>query len=172
MTFSQILELDADLSTRLRVAEQPGLLRTIATILAHSGDSWFWFAGLGLLILIGPDSWKYRSLVMFIGTFITAIVVMIIKFTVRRSRPEGEWGQIYRLPDPHSFPSGHATRAMMLGVLAMGLGPAWFGWLLIVWAPLVGLARVSMGVHYLSDIAAGWILGLIMAVVMLQTSPH
>jgi membrane-associated phospholipid phosphatase len=38
---------------------------------------------------------------------------------------------------------------MMLAVLALGIGPVWLGALLLVWAPLVALARVAMGVHYL-----------------------
>jgi undecaprenyl-diphosphatase len=87
---------------------------------------------------------------------------MVIKFTIRRQRPEGEWGAIYRSTDPHSFPSGHAARAVMLAVVAMGTGPAWFAALLVVWAPLVCLARVAMGVHYLSDILAGMLLGLVL----------
>jgi membrane-associated phospholipid phosphatase len=93
----------------------------------------------------------------------TAVLVLLVKFSVRRQRPAGEWGQIYRSSDPHSFPSGHAARAAMLAVLAAGLGPAWLAGLLLVWAPLVGLARVAMGVHYLSDVVAGMLalIGLI-----------
>jgi len=95
------------------------------------------------------------------------VVVMIIKFTVRRRRPEGEWGNIYRATDPHSFPSGHAVRAMMLAVVLLGLGPLWLGLVMLAWAPLVGLARVAMGVHYLSDVVAGMVLGLVMGGVVL-----
>jgi undecaprenyl-diphosphatase len=98
---------------------------------------------------------------------VTAVVVMAIKFTVRRSRPEGEWGRIYRSTDPHSFPSGHAARAAMLAVLGLGLGPAWLGIALLIWAPLVGLARVVLGVHYPSDVAAGMVLGAVMGGVVL-----
>ena len=55
----------------------------------------------------------------------------------------------------------------MLAVAALGLGPPWFGLLLFIWAPLVGLARVSMGVHYLSDILAGMVIGVGMGLVVL-----
>ena len=47
MNTTSLLELDARLSNRLRVAEKPGAVRNIAVFLAHSGDSWFWLAGLG-----------------------------------------------------------------------------------------------------------------------------
>lgn len=97
---------------------------------------------------------------MLVAVLLTAVLVLAVKFTVRRRRPEGEWGAIYRSTDPHSFPSGHAARAAMLAVLAAGLGPAWFGAALVAWAPLVSLARVAMGVHYLSDVLAGVLIGI------------
>ena len=164
----RVLELDASLSTSMRVAERPGALRRAAALLAHSGDSWFWLLGLALVWLLGTDEWKYRALVMAAGILATAVVVMAIKFIVRRQRPAGEWGQIYRSTDPHSFPSGHAARAAMLAVLGVALGPGWFGAALLVWAPLVGLARVTMGVHYLSDVIAGMVLGILMGLAVLQ----
>ena len=105
---------------------------------------------------------------MTIGIIVTAIVVMLIKFTVRRRRPEGEWGNIYRRTDPHSFPSGHAARAAMLAVMAFGLGPGWLGVLIVFWAAAVILARVAMGVHFLSDVLAGALLGVLMGFALLQ----
>lgn len=164
----QLLKLDARLSDRLRVAERPGRLRTLAAVLAHSGDSWFWLAGLILLWLLGNAYWRQRALALAFGIVVIAALVLTIKFLVRRRRPEGEWGAIYRNTDPHSFPSGHAARAVMLVMMAIGLGPAWFAVLLIIWAPLVSLARVAMGLHYLSDVLAGMALGLIMGLGVVQ----
>jgi undecaprenyl-diphosphatase len=161
------MELDARISERMRIAEQPGALRTLAVILAHSGDSWFWLVGLGLVWLLGADYWKQLALTLIIAILLTAGVVFVVKFTVRRRRPEGEWGKFYRNTDPHSFPSGHAVRAVMLAVVTLGLGPLWLGLTLLIWAPLVGLARVAMGVHYLSDVIAGMILGLMIGVAIL-----
>jgi undecaprenyl-diphosphatase len=105
------------------------------------------------------------------GTVGLALVVLAIKFTIRRRRPEGEWGAIYRNTDPHSFPSGHAARAAMLAVLALVVGPAWLGVVLVIWGLLVSLARVWMGVHYLSDIIAGILLGILAGFVVLQLTP-
>ena len=162
-----MIELDARLSDRMRIAEKPGLLRTLAAILAHSGDSWFWLAGLGLEWWLGAEKWKQLSLVLIIAILLTALVVFGVKLLVRRKRPEGEWGKFYRQTDPHSFPSGHSVRAMMLAVVVLGLGPLWLGLLLLPWAVLVGLARVAMGVHYLSDVLAGMLLGLLIGIVVL-----
>ena len=96
---------------------------------------------------------------------------MIIKFIVRRKRPEGEWGGMYRKTDPYSFPSGHAARGVLIGVVALGLGPVWFGIILMIWGPLVGISRIAMGVHYFSDVFAGWIVGGILGVIGLNYIP-
>jgi undecaprenyl-diphosphatase len=87
---------------------------------------------------------------------------------VRRKRPEGEWGGIYRSTDPHSFPSGHAARSFLIAVVAAGLSPMWLAVILWIWAPIVALARVAMGVHYVSDVAAGAMLGIVAAIIGLQ----
>ena len=68
----------------------------------------------------------------------------------------------------HSFPSGHAARAFLIATIASGLGPSWLAIALWIWAPLVALARVAMGVHYLSDIVAGMLLGILVALIGLQ----
>lgn len=160
MNLGRLLELDARLSARLRVAERPGVSRTLAAVLAHSGDSWFWWAGLGILWWRGDTFWKNWALTLLFSILALAVIVLAIKFLFRRRRPEGDWGALYRTTDPHSFPSGHSARAFLIAVLATGLGPGWLAAVLWVWASLVSLARVAMGVHYLSDIVAGIPLGL------------
>jgi undecaprenyl-diphosphatase len=161
VNWKQLLELDARLSARTRVAERPGLLRIVAAILAHSGDSWFWWAGLAWLWWRGNSFWSPWAQTVLLSIIALAGFVLVVKFSIRRRRPEGEWGSMYRITDPHSFPSGHAARAILIAVLAIGLAPAWLAVLLCVWAPLVALARVAMGVHYLSDVSAGAVLGAI-----------
>ena len=170
----RLLSADARGSQALRRAEQPGPLRTLATVFAHSGDSWFWAAGLALVLWRGDAAWRQWAGQIFLSIACLAVIVLTLKLLVRRRRPPGEWGAIYRSTDPHSFPSGHAARAAMLAVLLFAWGPSWAGPLAVVWAPLVSLARVALGVHYLSDIAAGGILGLAagaIAVVAVGTLP-
>ncbi len=168
MNLKDILRFDARLSDQMRVAEKPGMLRNIAIFFAHSGDSWFW--GLGLIILwwFGDSFWKQWAIIELVGISVLAALVMSLKFIIRRRRPEGEWGGIYRNTDPHSFPSGHAARAFMIAVVAIGLGPAWIAFVLLIWAPLVALARVAMGVHYVSDVVAGFVVGILMGLIALQ----
>jgi len=163
----RIQDLDDRFAGSSQTEQQPRFIRALAVVLAHSGDSWFWLIGLGLLWWLGAEDWKQLALVMIIGIAVTAVIVLVIKFTVRRRRPQGEWGRIYRSTDPHSFPSGHAARSSMLAVIALGLGPLWLGLSLLVWAPLVGLARIILGVHYPSDVLAGMALGILMGVLVL-----
>jgi undecaprenyl-diphosphatase len=101
--------------------------------------------------------------VQFGSISVLAALVLAIKFSIKRKRPEGEWGRIYRFADPHSFPSGHAARAFLIATITTGLGPIGLAIALWIWAPLVALARVAMGVHYLSDIVAGALFGILVA---------
>ncbi|GAB4500809.1 MAG: phosphatase PAP2 family protein [Anaerolineales bacterium] len=167
----RLLKWDAAASSALRVAEKPGPLRTLAMIFAHSGDSWFWGAGLIALWLAGNSAWKRWAFYELFWISALAALVMTLKFTIRRRRPEGEWGKIYRNTDPHSFPSGHAARAFLIALLAGWLGPENLALILWIWAPLVSLARVAMGVHYLSDVVAGALVGLLTAWLAWQASP-
>ena len=168
MSLRAFLEWDARASERIRVAEKPGIVRSIAVFFAHSGDSWFWGIAMILLWRSGTSFWKEWAVVQFAGISVLAALVMGIKFIVRRRRPEGEWGSVYRNTDPHSFPSGHAARSFLIATLAAGFGPIGLAIILWIWAPLVALARVAMGVHYASDIIAGAALGAFFALAALR----
>jgi undecaprenyl-diphosphatase len=168
MNIEKFSALDQTLSKRINFAEQPGVMRGIAVFLGHTGDSWFWAVGLLLVWLFAPEVYASWAWVTLLAVVFTAALVLAIKFTIRRQRPEGDLGKIYRKTDPHSFPSGHATRAVLLGVIALGLAPAWLGAALIIWGPLVGIARIAMGVHYVSDVLAGWVLGAVIGLLVVQ----
>jgi len=160
MNFAAWEEFDARWSARLRVAEKPGIARSLAMVFAHSGDSWFWLLGLGLFWAFGNPAYQDLTIRFIAAIVVLAVLVMSIKFTIRRSRPEGDWGTVYRKTDPHSFPSGHAARAVLIAMLALLWCPIAIGLALTLWALLVSLARIAMGVHYPSDILAGALLGL------------
>jgi undecaprenyl-diphosphatase len=165
MPDNNLLEIDARWSQKLRIAERPGVLRVLAAIFAHSGDSWFCAIALAVVWWQGNQHWKEWALRLLAVIIVTAVLVMTLKLTFRRRRPEGRWGGIYRNTDPHSFPSGHAARSALLAVLITAWGPPWLAPIAIVWAPLVSLARVAMGVHYISDVVVGTLLGTVVSVV-------
>jgi undecaprenyl-diphosphatase len=143
----------------LQLGDEDKIERRLFGLAAHSGDTWLILLGLGLVWLIGDAAWHALAIQMVIAILILAIFVGLIKFTVRRKRPEGDWGQIYRKTDPYSFPSGHAARATLLVVLAFGSGSVWLGLLVLVWAIVVSLSRIVMGLHFVSDVVVGSFIG-------------
>jgi len=162
MSLPTLLEKDARYSEKIRIPEDKPWIKRIAAFLAHSGDSWFWGLALVLMWFIGPRDWRPQIALLFLGIFFTAISVLILKFLVKRPRPEGDWGQVYRSSDPHSFPSGHAARATMLTVIMFLTGYWWIGLIMVVWTLLVDISRVGLGVHYFSDILVGTLIGIFM----------
>ena len=163
----QLLKLDARLSKALLVGPEKTGLSLILKIFAHSGDSWFWLIGLFIIWFFSHGEWRLRAGFLVIGLVIMAAAVILIKFSIRRPRPEGEWGQIYRITDPHSFPSGHAARSAALAVMGAVIGPPWFSLALAIWAPWVGISRIVLGVHYVSDVLIGWLVGMLMGLLAL-----
>ncbi len=168
---SRFLAWDHRWTQRLSIAERPGPLRSAAAFLAHSGNSWFWLIGLAVVYFAGSSAWQPIALRFAVAIVATAAIVLGLKLVFRRQRPEGSWGTIYRITDPHSFPSGHAARAVLLATMSAAWGPPWLAVLLLVWAPLVVLARVSMGVHFLVDVIAGAIFGLVAGLLVLVLLP-
>lgn len=160
MNLTRLAEIDRRWTERLSIAEKPGPLRTAAALLAHSGDSWIWLGALAILWLLADEALRAWAIALAACILLTALTVMALKFTIRRRRPEGNWGAIYRRTDPHSFPSGHAARAVLIAVLVAGWGPQSIAPAILLWAPMVLVARVAMGVHFLSDVLAGAVLGL------------
>ena len=167
MSIKTLLEKDHQLSQRIRIPDDKTGIKSAAAFLAHSGDSWFWGAALALLWLIGPANWRPQITLLFIGILFTAVSVLVLKFLIKRPRPEGEWGQIYRRTDPHSFPSGHAARAIMLTTIMLLSGYIWIGAGMLIWAILLDLARVGLGVHYYSDILVGTGIGVLMGALVI-----
>ncbi len=169
--FEKINAQDQKLSQIFYLPPERKFLRSAAAFFAHSGDSWFWLAALFVIWLFSHGSLHTNAALLAGAIVMQASLVLLIKFSIKRSRPESDWGDIYRRTDPNSFPSGHAVRAVMLAWLAWGLGLSPLNWILTIWAPLVGIARISLGVHYVSDVLAGWLLGILFAAAYLALLP-
>ena len=148
---------DERISNSLRITDQKSLQFRIAAILAHSGDSWLW-CGVLFVIWLFSGGERERTTAYWGGSIaLTALFIFVLKRLIARSRPEGDWGTVYRRSDPYSFPSGHAVRAGLIVMLAFD---TFQDPLLLcafcVWALLMIWARVATGVHYLMDICAGF----------------
>lgn len=163
--------LDAILTPPLVIPGHLRIVHAAALVLAHSGDAAVWAVLLALAWIFGDVAWKGRALVTAAGLVIVELVVVGTKFLIRRPRPEGRSGLIYRKMDPYSFPSGHAARAAMLIAFFAVSYPAWCIAAVAVWGPVMVLSRVAIGIHYVLDVLAGAVLGAGLAFVVLALVP-
>ena len=62
----------------------------------------------------------------------------------------------------YSFPSGHAATAVsMYGSIAREIRKRWTVFIAVILSLLIGVSRVAVGVHYPTDVLAGWAVGLL-----------
>ena len=84
-----------------------------------------------------------------------------------RARPCDVGGQplaLVNLPDPFSFPSGHAAAATAVAV-SVALAQPFLAALVLPLAALIAYSRIYLRVHYASDVVAGAVLGVAGALV-------
>uniref|UniRef100_A0A8R1IE91 AcidPPc domain-containing protein n=1 Tax=Caenorhabditis japonica TaxID=281687 RepID=A0A8R1IE91_CAEJA len=125
------------------------------------GFPWFVFATLALIVAYGKDFSDSTQ------TFFDLIVIAIIKFHFHRERPIKSYSNLQQLTvDVYSFPSGHSSRAAMLVVMLYNFAPL-FAVPLIPLPLIVGLSRVALGRHYITDVVAGTALGILEGRLML-----
>ena len=155
------------------VAMHPGwvhFLNACSTIFAPL--TWRVAAALVVLWLLRRRAWP---LACWVAVTMTAggMLGALLKLLVGRHRPA--------LLDPvaqapgYSFPSGHALNSALGAVVLLLVlrplvprrpAPRGVLWLAAVAIPLVtGISRIALGVHWTSDVVAGWLLGVAVPVV-------
>jgi membrane-associated phospholipid phosphatase len=126
--------------------------------------------GAGLLAILVPALIALRRRLQPVQIYFllaallgTTVVTSLLKLAFQKPRPD-----LWTSPWPahgYSFPSGHATESMaVFAALVVLLWPTRWRWpALLMGVPLVatvGLSRVYLGVHYPSDVLAGWCFAL------------
>lgn len=126
--------------------------------LTHLGDAWVTI-GAGLLVVVLGDA--RVGLTMLLANALSHIPVHLLKRVVARPRPCDALGHplaLVPLPDPFSFPSGHAAAVTAIATTAAVAYP-WFAPIAVLLAGLVSYSRVALRVHHPSDVLAGVALG-------------
>ena len=173
MKFTEkIAAFDERVSSAVRLTPEDGIRFKLAAFFAYSGDSWLW-CGILFVLWLFADGERERTIAYWGGTIaLTACFVFVLKRVIARARPKGDWGNVYRKTDPYSFPSGHSVRAGLILMLAIHTFDSF--WVILcfaLWALLMISARVMTGVHYPSDVIAGFILGLLIGWFWIAVQP-
>lgn len=157
----------------------------IAVVLAMQGlGDWlivpmslFTFTGnIEFYLLIMPVLyWCYDSkLGLRIAIALTASIALnlILKSALHDPRPYWVDTRVRLLSNPEStfgIPSGHAQNSAVLwGMLAAHFKKGWFLMIAIVIIFLTGVSRIYLGVHFHTDVLAGWALGAFLLVLFLR----
>jgi undecaprenyl-diphosphatase len=123
---------------------------------------------IGLAALATLRHW-HGFMTLALSVAATELVVEVVKVLVERQRPPAE--DALTQASGFSFPSGHAATAVAVyAVLALLLGRRCCDRTRIVLAVLgglvvlaIGASRVYLGVHYPTDVVAGWLTGATLA---------
>jgi undecaprenyl-diphosphatase len=108
---------------------------------------------------------------MLLALAIAGVACTVIKRTIPRARPsvksELRWGGSHFSTKYHAFPSGHVGASMaFFGVLIFARRRVGLACLPI--PILIGLSRMYLGAHYLSDVVCAAALGILCALIVVR----
>src|SRR6266550_4532316 len=126
------------------------------------GDGWIWY-GLGLMLLAHGGPQRFSA----VGAAGAAAVLGIFVFKAlkrlsQRPRPcqiePHCWSKVLP-PDQFSFPSGHTMTACSIALVISYFYPS-LEFALVFLALNIAVSRIVLGMHFLSDVLAGIVLGV------------
>ena len=139
----------------------PGWMRAYVIGSTRAGDGWLWYAmGLGILLLGGADRFRALSSAGTAALLSILLFMALKRFTGRRRPCEIEphcWATLLP-PDQFSFPSGHTMTAFAVALPLSLFYPELMAGLLFC-ALSIALSRILLGMHFLSDVVAGALIG-------------
>jgi undecaprenyl-diphosphatase len=152
---------DHHIMRRLNRWHAPSWMRIWMVAATHAGDGWLW-CGAGLVILLAGEPERFHALgaaALAVGAGI--LLFQSLKRLFGRKRPcaiePHVWSTLLP-PDQFSFPSGHTitafAAAVSLGIYYPAILPV-----LLFCAASIGLSRIVLGMHFLSDVVAGAAIG-------------
>lgn len=122
-------------------------------------------------LLVKRQTWfSIRVITIAISSL---VLMLLLKQLFQRKRP---LSPLLKAAKGLSFPSGHAIMAvtfygLLIYILQHSITIDWLNWLLtilvVVLIFLIGFSRIYLRVHYPSDVAAGFIIGLLWLLISL-----
>ena len=164
----EILAFDERLRALAHDLASPRLTTLMRAASLYGGPAVLVPAGLVAAVAFLIKGWPRGALLVVVTLAGAGLLNWLLKFSFARVRPASFFD--YPLPGSPSFPSGHALyAASVFGGLAVLLTARIRNRLfqLAIWVVaislilLVGLSRVYLGVHYPSDVLAGYAIGVI-----------
>ncbi|MCU1293250.1 MAG: phosphoesterase, PA-phosphatase related [Bryobacterales bacterium] len=144
----------------------PRWVRLAAIAATRAGDGWLWYL-LGLLVILFGGENRLTATAAAGSAAATGVGLFIsLKKVSGRKRPcEIEphvWARLLP-PDQFSFPSGHTITAFAVAVSIGEFYPVLLG-ILLFCALAVATSRILLGMHFLSDVVVGAMIGSGLAV--------
>lgn len=146
---------------RLNGVRLPEWEVNLMRLASRLGNGVFWYVLMGSLItkygLNAVPAVLHMSFAALLGT----MLYKWLKGATERPRPYQVCPTICCLTAPldrFSFPSGHTLHAVVFSLVATAYYPA-LGWLVWPFTALVALSRLVLGLHYISDVLVGAVLG-------------
>lgn len=141
--------------------EAPHWVRLYVIGATRGGDGWLWYA-MGLAILILGGKTRFEALgAAGVSSVLSILLFMWLKrFTGRRRPCQIEphcWATLLP-PDQFSFPSGHTMTAFAVAIPLILFYPTLIVGLLFC-ALSIAASRILLGMHFLSDVVAGMLIG-------------
>jgi undecaprenyl-diphosphatase len=145
-----------------------GVLDPLFAALSYAGS--FGFVWLAIAVGISGFSWSRPWLWTRVGAaiLIAESSSAALKAWTERDRPavaDPDPATLVELPTTYSFPSGHATVSFACATV-LALAVPRLAWPLFALAALISFSRVYVGVHYPSDVLAGAVLGVGIAIAL------
>ncbi len=150
------------LASTSRSSSYARALYICARTLSRTGDGYLQvIVPLAILALWGADAYEF-FIVVLLAFGLERCSYLLLKNSLKRRRPPvaiPHYKAAIIASDEFSFPSGHTSAAFLLAILVAGFIP-YLAIPMFIWASLVGVSRVILGVHFPADILAGCLLAL------------